>query len=66
MNTESYFVIILWKSQGREIGRYNDRITLKFNSRLGNSAAEVPVKFKSDGIILTCNLAASRLHEIWR
>ena len=29
------------------------------------SAAEVPVKFQSDTIIVTPNLATSRLHEIW-
>ena len=58
MNSELCFVIISWKSKGREIGCYNDRITLKFDSRLGNAAAEVRVKFKSDKIILTCNLAA--------
>ena len=30
------------------------------------SAAEMPVKFQSDTTIATSNLAASRLHEIWR
>ena len=32
----------------------------------GTSAAEVSVKFQSDTTIATSNLAASRLHEIWR
>ena len=38
------------------------------DSRLhfSNRAAEMPVKFQSDTIIITSNLAASRLHEIWR
>ena len=30
----------------------------------GTCAAEMPVKFQSDAIIITPNLAASRLHEI--
>ena len=41
-------------------------IDLKFDKRLGNTAAEMPVKFLSDTIIITCNLAASGLHEIWQ
>ena len=28
--------------------------------------AEMPVKFQSDAIIITSNLVASRLHELWR
>ena len=30
------------------------------------STAEMPVKFKSDAIIMISNLAASRIHEIYR
>ena len=39
-------------------------ITLKFDRRLGSSAIDMPVKLQSDTIMV--NLAASRLHEIWR
>ena len=42
------------------------QIAPKFDSRLGNTAAEMPVKCQSNTIIMTSNLAASRLHEIWR
>ena len=37
---------------------------MKFNRHLGSGAAEVPVKFQSDGTSLNPNLAASRLREI--
>ena len=40
-------------------------VALKFNWQLGSSAAEIPVKFQSDMVIITSNLATSRLHEIW-
>ena len=33
---------------------------------MDSSAAEMPVKFQSDTIIIISNLAASRLHEIWQ
>ena len=33
---------------------------------LGSSSAEMFVKFQSDTMIMTPNLVASRLHEIWR
>ena len=33
---------------------------------LGSSAAEMTVKFQSDTIIITSNLGALRLHEIWQ
>ena len=33
---------------------------------IGSSAAEMTVKFQSHTIIITSNLAASRVHEIWR
>ena len=39
---------------------------MKFDRHLGSSAAEMPVKFQSDTIITASDLAASRLHEIWR
>ena len=51
-------------ARSREIGCYKDRIALKFNRHLGSSAAELPVKFQSDGTSLNRNLAASRLREI--
>ena len=51
-------------SRSREIGYYNDRIALKFDRHLGSGAAEVPVKFQSDGTSLNPNLAASRIREI--
>ena len=41
-------------------------VALKFGRHLGSSAAEMPVKFQSDMTIITSNLAASRLHDIWR
>ena len=56
----------LVKSRSREIGCYNDRIALKFDRHLGSAAAEVPVKFQSDWKSPNPNLAASRLHEIFR
>ena len=40
-------------------------IAKEFDMYLGSSAAEIPVKFQSDTIIITSNLAASILHEIW-
>ena len=39
---------------------------MKFDRHIGSTAAEVPVKFQSDRIILNKNLAASRLYEILR
>ena len=53
----------LVKSRSRFL---NFLIALKFDKHLGNSAAETPVEFQSDTIIITSNLVASRLHEIWR
>ena len=44
----------------------NFLIALKFNRRLGRSAAEVPGKFQSDAAIQTTNRTASSLHEILR
>ena len=40
-------------------------IALKFEKRIGSSAAEIPVKLQSETMIITSNLAASTLHEIW-
>ena len=51
----------LVKSWSREIRVY----ALKINRHLGSTADEMPVKFQGDSIILTSNLVASRLHEIW-
>ena len=56
----------LVKSRSHEIGTLNCRIALKFDRHIGSTAAEVPVKFQSDRIILNTNLAASRLNEILR
>ena len=39
---------------------------MKIDSHLGSNAAEVPVKYHNDTIIITSDLAASGLHEIWR
>ena len=39
---------------------------MKFYSHLGSRAAETPVKFHSDTIIVTPNLATSRLREVSR
>ena len=36
------------KSQSREIGSLSYRIAMKFDRRVGSSAAEVPVNFQSD------------------
>ena len=52
----------LVKSWSHEVGCYNDRIALKFDS----AAAEVPVKFLGDWKSVAPNLTASRLHEICR
>ena len=41
-------------------------IALKFNKHLGSSSVAIPVKFQSDKITMTSNLAASRLHDICR
>ena len=41
-------------------------IALKFDRHIGNSAAEMPVQFQSDTMIMTSNRATLRLHEIWR
>ena len=33
---------------------------------IGSTAVDAPVKSQNDAIMLATNLAASRLHEIWR
>ena len=43
---------------------FNDRIALKFDSHLGSTAVNVPIKFQIDCIDPNQNLAASGLHEI--
>ena len=53
-------------SRSREIRVYTFTIAVKFERHLASGVAEVPVEFQSDTIIITPNLAASRLHEIWR
>ena len=52
-------------SKPRDSGSYFCHSS-KFDRHLGSSAAEMPVKFRSDAVIITSNLAASILHEIWR
>ena len=57
----------LVKSAGKpRVSGSDVSIALKFDRHIGSSAAEMPVKFQSDMIIITSNLVASRLHEIWR
>ena len=56
----------LVKIQSREIEFYIDCIALKYDTSLGNAAAETPVKFQNDCKKSEPNLAASRLREILR
>ena len=56
----------LVKSRSRGIRIYTFPIALKFDCHIGNGAAEMPVKFENDTIIIAPNLAASRLHKNWR
>ena len=56
----------LVKSWSHEIGVYTFSITLKFDRHLSSAAAEMPVKFQNDTIIITSNLTALTFHEIWR
>ena len=55
----------LMKSWSREIRVYTFAIALKPDRHLGSTAAEMPAKFQRDVIIITSNLAASRLRKIW-
>ena len=41
------------------------QIALKLDRHLGSIAVEMPIKFETDAIIITSNIAATRLHEIW-
>ena len=52
------------KSRSHEIGSSNYRIALKFDRHFGSPAAEVPVKFQSNRMILNTNLAALRLWDL--
>ena len=52
-------------SENDEIKMINQSIALKFDKHLGSTVAERPVKYQSDTIIITSNLAASRLYVIW-
>ena len=54
------------KSRSGEIRVLTFPIALQFDRHLSGSAAEMPVKLQSDTIIITPNLAASRLHKIVR
>ena len=56
----------LAKSRSLKIHIQTFPIALKFDRHLDCSDAEMPVKFKSDTIIITPILAAPRLHEILR
>ena len=56
----------LVKYPSREIRAYTFPIGLKFDRYLDSNAFEMPDKFESDMIIIAANLAATRLHEIWR
>ena len=54
----------LYSLSGRTSSRRTFLIALKFDRHLDSSAAEIPVKFQSDTIITTSDLAALRLQEI--
>ena len=56
----------LVKSQSSEIRIWTFPIALKFGRHLFSRAAEMPVQFQIDTIIITSNFAASRLYEILR
>ena len=56
----SYDLYGLVKSGSREICSLNHRIALKTDRRLGNTAAEAPIKFQSDRNILDTNHVTSR------
>ena len=50
----------LVKSRGRKVRIGTFLIVLEFDWHLGSSAAELPVEFQTDRIIIAPNLAASR------
>ena len=56
----------LVKYQSREVRVEIIPIALTYGRHLDSSATEIPVKFQSQTIIITSNLAASRLHKISR
>ena len=51
-----------------EAARFGFKLSqaLKFDRHLGSCAADMHLKFQSDTIIITSNLPASILYEIWR
>ena len=53
----------LMKFRSHKIRVWTFPITLKFDRHLGNSAAEMPVKFRSDTIIITSRLMALRFQR---
>ena len=55
----------LVKSRSREIRLNNYQMALEFDRRVRSTTAEPPVKFQSNPLTLTIDLAASRLDEIW-
>ena len=57
---------ITWRLEAVGFGFWPISITLKFDSQLSSNAAEIPVKFQSDTIIITSDPATSRCHDIWR
>ena len=56
----------LAKSWSHDIQVKTFPINLKFDSYLSSSTAEMPAKFQSDTILITSNLVALGLHEIFR
>ena len=55
----------LTKTQSCKVWIWSCLITLKFVRCLSRIAAEAPIKFQRDMIILRSSLAALRLHKIW-
>ena len=55
----------LFKSRSHEIRVQTFPIALKFDRHLDSSATERPDKFQTGTIIMSSNLAAVRLQEIW-
>ena len=56
----------LVKPRSRDICIQNCPVALKIDRPLGNTTADVTVKFQSDAIVQSANRAASRPHEILR
>ena len=57
---------ISWSFEATGFGFRLFQSLRKVDSRIGSTTAEIPAQFQSDAIIITSNLAAWRLHEIWR